>query len=123
MTCAMEPRLVETLILQAAFLPWGVEVVLQLRLQTRLLRALPEATRAALPPHPEHPKLAFLGSARFHLALWRFVRRDLPDDDGRVVVLKRKIRATLRREAVWILGAFTALGAMLARGWRPPYWW
>lgn len=108
-----------TLILFVMFVPWAVEVVVQLRLQARFLAALSEAKRAALPPHPRRPWLAFLGSPRFAWAIWRAFRRDQPDDPDVVVALKRRMRASFRRELVWAPGFVTVLTALLVSGWRP----
>lgn len=115
----MEWPPVWTVVACAAFVPYVGEVIFQLFLQGRFLAALPARTRDALPPHPRHPFLAFLGSLRFTLAFWRYVRNDDLDDPGEVRALKRKMRASLRREIVWgILGVGT-LVALVACGWRP----
>jgi hypothetical protein len=116
---AMDRTLTGTLIVGAAFLPWAVEVLHQLRLQARFLAALPPLTRAALPRHPRRPWLAFLGSPRFQLALWRCFRRDLGDDPPGVLALKRRMRATLRRELAWSTIFIATLSALLVAGWRP----
>ena len=42
-----------SLILFGAAIPYVVEVLRQVPLQTRVLAALPPATRAVLPPHPK----------------------------------------------------------------------
>lgn len=115
----MDRALVGNLVLGAAFAPYVVEVILQVRLQARFLAALPEATRAALPPHPRRPWLAAVGSVRFFLALWRCFRRDYPDDPAPITVLKRKMRASLRRELVWGVGGVAVLIVLLSLGWRP----
>ena len=47
----------------------AIEILGQLPLLARVMRALPEETRAALSRHPRHPWLAMFGSARFFLAL------------------------------------------------------
>jgi hypothetical protein len=117
----LDGSLVGTLVLGLAFLPWAFEVVLQMRLQARFLAALPATARAALPRHPHRPTLAFLASWRFHLALWRSFRRDLPGDDEPILALKRQMRATLRREFVWIAIALGTLIALLVTGWRPTW--
>lgn len=108
-----------TLILMVACLPLVVEVVVQLRLQARFLDALPASKRAALPPHPRRPWLAFLGSPRFAWAIWRAFRRDQPDDPDAVLVLKRRMRASFRRELFWGPGFAAVLVGLVASGWRP----
>lgn len=115
----MDWALLGGLLLAVSFIPWVVEVCWQLRLQALFVAALPPEVRAALPRHPRRPWLAFLGSPRFQLAFWRYARRELPGDPDPVIALKRRMRASLRRELVWSLGGFAVLGALAAAGWRP----
>jgi len=115
----MERSLFGTLIAGLAFLPWIVEVFFQVRLQARFLEALPAEARAALPRHPGRPTLAFLGSPRFALAVWRSFRRDAPDDPPPVLALKARMRASLRREIAWALGGLAIVVALVRAGWRP----
>jgi hypothetical protein len=117
----MDQTLIGTLILGVIFMPYVVEVLLQARLQARFLAVLPESTRARLPPHPRRPWLACIGSTRFFFALWRCIRRDLPDDPDPVLALKRKMRASVRRAIVWGLCSVGVFVALLAWGWRP-FW-
>jgi hypothetical protein len=111
---ALLGSLAGSLVLAAA-----VEIVVQLRLLTRFLDALPPAARAALPRHPRRPGLAFLGSTRFFLAIWRSFRHDLPEDSPAVLALKHRMRASLRREMFWAAGTVAATVALVAAGWRP----
>jgi hypothetical protein len=90
-------------------------------LQVRLVEALPPATRAALPPHPRRPLLTVAGSVRFFFALWRVVRRDLPEDSPELALLKRKCRASIWRELTFGLVAAATLTILLASGWRPSW--
>jgi hypothetical protein len=115
----MDDQLLLTLIAAAAFAPWVVEVLLQVRLLRRFLEALPPEERAALPRHPRLPILSFLGSTRFHLAVWRSFRRDQPVDAAPLAALKRRMRASLRRELCWATAGVSALTVLLVRGWRP----
>jgi hypothetical protein len=115
----MDRSLLGTLIAGLAFLPWIVEVAFQVRLQARFLEALPAETRAALPPHPRRPLLAFLGSMRFQLAVWRAFRRDTPEDPAAVLALKARMRASLRRELAWALGGIAIVAVLVRAGWRP----
>lgn len=78
----------------------------------------PEA-RAALPPHPRHPWLAVFGSVRFFLALFRWALRDAADDAPEILALKRKMRWSIFREALFALGFVTVLVALVETGWRP----
>jgi hypothetical protein len=115
----MDRSLFGTLIAGLAFLPWIVEVFSQVRLQARFLEALGPAARAALPRHPSRPLLAFVGSPRFALAVWRSFRRDLPDDEPPVRALKARMRASLRRELVWALAGLAVVAGLVRAGWRP----
>jgi hypothetical protein len=116
---AVDRPLAGMLLLAVAFLPCATEVFHQLRLQARFLAALPRLDREALPRHPRRPWLAFLGSTRFQLALWRTFRRDFPDDLPAVAALKRRMRASIRREIAWMAGFVTVLALLLRSGWRP----
>lgn len=117
----MNPEWLGTSILGVAFIPWVVEVMWQLWFQARFIEALPESVRASLPSHPRAPWLACLASPPFHLALWRYARRDLPDDPDMILRMKRAYRSSLRRELVWIGGAGCVLVVLLVGGWRPPW--
>lgn len=115
----MDFSLLGHLVLAAAFLPYLIEVFIQLRLQARFMVALPETVRATLPAHPRNPWLVCAGSVRFFLALWRCWRRDQPDDPLPVIRLKHQIRASLRREMVWGIVGVGAIIILVAAGWRP----
>jgi hypothetical protein len=115
----MDRSLFGTLIAALAFLPWVVEVFFQVRLQARFLEALPPGARAALPPHPRRPMLAFAGSTRFSLAVWRSFRRDAAEDPPPVLELKARMRRSLRRSIVWTVGALGIVAVLVHAGWRP----
>jgi len=115
----LDRDLLGTLLLAAVFVPYTLEVLGQVRLQARFLAALPSSTRAALPPHPRNPWLAMGASTRFFLALWRCARREGPDDSDRVRAMKREIRASVRRELVYLASGGVLVTALLASGWRP----
>jgi len=119
MPWCMDRELLGSIVLGAAFLPYAVEVFVQLRLQARLLAALPEPVRASLPAHPRRPWLACVGSMRFFLALWGCFRADAAGDSPRVRTLKRHMRASLNRELVWAVGSAGVLLGLLCQGWRP----
>jgi hypothetical protein len=114
-------ELVGMLVIAVAIAPYVIEVLSQLKLQARFMAALPEEARAKLPPHPRSPWLVGAGSLRFQLALWRYVRRDLDADPPVIVELKREIRASLRRELGFALGAALVIALLLIAGWRPPW--
>jgi hypothetical protein len=115
----MDRSLFGTLIAGLAFLPWMVEVFYQVRLQAHFLEALPPEARAALPRHPRRPVLAFAGSPRFAMAVWRAFRRDAPDDPADVRDLKARMRWSLRREIAWALGGLAVVAVLVRGGWRP----
>ena len=115
----LDRDLLGTLLLAAVFVPYTLEVLGQVRLQARFLAALPSSTRAALSPHPRNPWLAMGASTRFFLALWRCARREGPDDSDRVRAMKREIRASVRRELVYLASGGVLVTALLASGWRP----
>ena len=108
-----------SLILAAAAIPYVVEVLRQVPLQTRVIAALPPATRAALPPHPRRPWLTVFGSVRFFLALFRWALRDAPDDPREILLLKRKMRWSAFREALFGVGFVIVLVVLVRAGWRP----
>jgi hypothetical protein len=115
----MDTHLVRTLVAGAMFAPWVVEVLVQVRLLARFLEVLPPEARAALPRHPRRPVLGFLGSTRFHLAVWRSFRRDQLGDAPAVTAIKRRMRASLRREIGWAVAGLSTLLVLVSRGWRP----
>ena len=110
-----------TVIATLVAIPYVVEILLQLPLLARLLRALPDETRAELPPHPRHPWLAVFGSARFFLALFRFALRDSATDGREILVLKRRARASALREALFGVAFWAPVVVLWRRGWRPPW--
>jgi hypothetical protein len=115
----MDRELVGSIVLGAAFLPYVIEVFVQVRLQARFLAALPGPVRASLPAHPRQPWLACIGSVRFFLALWRCFRADAESDSMSVRALKRRMRASLNRELVWAAGSAGVLVGLICQGWRP----
>jgi hypothetical protein len=115
----MPSNLVATLIVTAAAIPYVVEVLAQLPLLTRVMAALPHDLRARLPPHPRRPALAVFGSARFFIALFRWGLRNDPADGPDLAALKRKMRASAAREAVFGVVFWATAAVLWARGWRP----
>jgi len=117
----MDSQLRGALILAAAAVPYVVEVLSQVPLQARVIAALPPATRAALPPHPRRPWLTTFGSVRFFLALFRWALRTAPDDSPELGGLKRRMRWSAVREALFAAGFITVLCVLLEGGWRPAW--
>jgi hypothetical protein len=114
-------QLVGMLIVVVVAIPYVIEIVQQVPLLTRMVSALPPDVRAALPRHPSDPRRAVFGSARFFLALFRYALRLNPADPAELAVMKKKMRASVFREAVFG-GALIATVAILWRhGWRPPW--
>jgi hypothetical protein len=110
---------VRTLIAAAVAVPYMAEILWQLPLLARVMRALPAETRAALPPHPRRPWLAVFGSARFFVALFRFALRDAPADEPAVRMLKHRMRASAIREALFGVAFWGTVTLLWLQGWRP----
>jgi hypothetical protein len=110
-----------TLIIALIAIPYVVEILGQLPLLARVMRALPEQTRAALPRHPRRPWLAMFGSARFFLALLRFALHRAPADAPEIATLKHKMRASLLRQALFGIAFCATVVALWRQGWRPPW--
>ena len=108
-----------TLLIALVALPYVAEILWQLPLLARVMRALPADTRAALPSHPRHPWLAVFGSARFFVALFRFALRNTSSDEPALRALKRRMRASAVREAIFGLLFWGTLIVFWGRGWRP----
>lgn len=109
------------LIIAVAVAPYAIEVLWQLKLQADFMAALPQETRAKLPPHPRSRWLVGASSVRFFFAVWRYVRRDLDSDSPLLLDYKRRIRASIRREFGFALGAALVIALLFAAGWRPPW--
>lgn len=114
----LEP-LTGMLIIGAVHLPFVREVYLQLRLSSRLFVQLSPARRAAFPDAPTRPALLFLGSSRFHLAFWAYVKRRDPMDSSSEVALKVALRRSMRRKVIVAVFGFVVACALVATGWRP----
>jgi hypothetical protein len=107
------------LIITAAHVPFLREVVLQLRIASQLYEQLSPAARAAFPDAPTRPALVFLGSARFQLAFWAYVKREEPLDSALQAGFKRALRRSMRRKVIVAVLAFLVACALVAAGWRP----
>jgi hypothetical protein len=115
----MDVQLTGFLVVAVAALPYVLEILRQVPLLTRVMRVLPAEVRAELPPHPRRPELAVFGSARFFLALFRYALRSDVRDPDELVALKRRMRASVAREALFGI-AFVVTAVMAWRhGWRP----
>jgi hypothetical protein len=110
-----------TVIATLVAIPYVVEILLQLPLLTRLMRALPDEQRAKLPPHPRRPWLAVFGSARFFIALFRLALRDGASDGRELLALKRRARASALREALFGIAFWATVVVLWRQGWRPPW--
>jgi hypothetical protein len=115
----LDIQLTGFLVVAIAALPYVVEILSQVPLLTRVMSALPAEVRAELPPHPRRPQLAVFGSARFFLALFRYALRNDARDPGELVALKRKMRASAVREALFGMVFIVAVIAAWRHGWRP----
>jgi hypothetical protein len=115
----MDAQVGWTLIACGAAVPYVVEVSSQVPLLARVMAALPDDVRDSLPPHPRRPAWAMFGSTRFFLALLRWARRDQAGDGKLVARLKRKVRASLLREALFAAGLVVVVVVAWRHGWRP----
>ena len=114
----LEP-LTGMLIIVAAHLPFMREVHLQLRLSSRLYEQLPAARRAAFPDAPKSSARLVLGSARFHVAFWAYVKRKDPMDTSAQVGLKLALRRSMKRKIIVAVLGFIVACVLVAAGWRP----
>jgi cation transport regulator ChaB len=119
----MDVQLGGFLVVAAAAVPYVTEILGQVPLLTRVMSALPAEVRAELPPHPRRPQFAVFGSARFFLALFRYALRNDARDSGELVTLKRKMRASAVREAVFGMVFVVAVVVAWRHGWRPDLGW
>ena len=117
----MDFQLTGSLIAAVASVPYVVEILSQVPLLARVMSILPTDVRVGLPPHPQRPWLAVFGSARFFIALFRYALRTDPRDPGDVAALKRKMRASAVREALFGVGFVTVVVLLWRHGWRPPW--
>ncbi|HVT08588.1 MAG TPA: hypothetical protein VHO67_14115 [Polyangia bacterium] len=115
----MDPVLVRWLIFAGAAVPYVVEIVAQVPLLTRLMRALPEEVRRRLPRHPRRAGLALFGSTRFFLALFRYAFRDEAGEGAELRALKRAVRRSAVREGVFGVLFATTIALLWRHGWRP----
>jgi len=115
----MDAQVRWTLIVCGAAVPYLVEVSSQVPLLARVMAALPSEVRDSLPPHPRRPAWAVFGSARFFLALFRWARRDHAGDGQLLARLKRRMRASLLREALFGTALVVVVVVAWRHGWRP----
>jgi hypothetical protein len=94
------------------------EVLLQVRVQTRLYASLPARVRGAFPDHPVTPRTVVFGSLAFLRAFLRFIFTDAPEDSAEVAALKTELRASGRRERAFAALAMSALLAFALAFWR-----
>ena len=115
----MDPLLAQWLIFAGVATPYVVEVLRQVPLLTRVMRALPEDVRQRLPAHPRRDAWALFGSTRFFLELFRYARRDEAADGPEMRALKRAMRRSVAREGVFGLLFATTVALLWRHGWRP----
>lgn len=107
------------LIITAAHIPFMREVYYQIRISSLLYEQLPPARRAAFPDAPARPALVFMGSARFHIAFWSYVKSEDALDSSLQAGLKRALRRSMKRKIVVAVLAFLVACVLVAAGWRP----
>jgi len=115
----MDAQIRWTLIACAVAIPYAAEILWQVPLLMRVMGALPAAVRQTLPRHPRRPAWAIFGSARFFLALFRWAMRDHPGEGPVLVGLKRQMRASALREALFGTALAVVLVLAWRDGWRP----
>jgi hypothetical protein len=115
----VEFQLTGSVIAAVVATPYIVEILRQVPLLARVMSALPAEVRAGLPPHPRRPWLAFFGSTRFFLGLFRYALRTDPRDPLEMVALKRAMRASAIREAVFGAALVITVAVLWKHGWRP----
>jgi len=100
-------------------IPYVIEVLWQVPLLTRVMAALPADVRQRLPPHPRRNAWAIFGSTRFFLALFRWALRDRDGEGPTLARLKRQVRASALREALFGSLFIAILVLAWRHGWRP----
>jgi hypothetical protein len=108
-----------TLLIGLAHVPFVWEVALQLRLAAQLYERLPAECRQRFPDAPAGPGRLFLGSARFQVAYWRYVRDDTAGDGAEIQRLKLALRRSMKRKIAATTVAFGVAVGLLVMGWRP----
>ena len=115
----VEFQLTGSVIAAVVATPYIVEILRQVPLLARVMSALPAEVRAGLPPHPRRPWLALFGSARFFFGLFRYALRTDPRAPLEMVALKREMRASAIREAVFCVALVITVTVLWRHGWRP----
>jgi len=98
-------------VLLAVHVAYAREVLLQVRVQTRLYASLPPRIRHSFPDHPASPRTVVFGSLDFLSSYFRYIFTDTSDDSAEIAALKIELRASGRRER-WF--ASLALASVLA---------
>ena len=115
----MDQQVRWTLIAFGVAVPYVVEILWQVPLLARVMAALPARVRQSLPRHPRRPLWAVFGSTRFFLALFRWALREGPDEGPELLRLKRQMRASALREALFGGALLAVLVLAWRHGWRP----
>ncbi len=119
MASAIDRSVVGTLVLAPLVVAYTVEVFYQVWLQARFLEAIPQTVRAGFPRHPRRALFSFFASLRFQIAVLRYARIDLPEDATLTTYWKRRMRASMVREAILLSCLAVTAGLLLWLGWRP----
>ena len=98
------------LLFQILFL---LEVVMQIRLQMKLIPILPVEARHSLPKFPNKQQTSLFASIPFQKAFWDYVFLDHTMDSGDISKLKKKIRASIKRKIAFALIDLIVILALL----------
>lgn len=115
----MDTQVGWTLLACGVAIPYVLEILWQVPLLARVMAALPADVRQSLPPHPRRNAWAVFGSTRFFLALFRWALRDRAGEGPALARLKRKMRASALREALFGSALIVVVVLAWRHGWRP----
>lgn len=92
--------LILILILQ---LPFLYEVILQIYLQMKLLKEIPEESKKSLPSFPVGHKTTLFAPVKFQKSFWDYVHQDHSHDNEVISDIKKKLRSSIKRKIVFAI--------------------
>jgi len=105
-------------VLLVVHVAYAREVLLQVRVQSRLYASLPSRIRGSFPDHPASARTVGFGSLQFLRAYLHYILTDTPDDSADVAAFKTELRASSRRERWFACLGVAALLAFVIALWR-----